>query len=32
MIDLQESDKWKIYLTIVINLISSKDAEEERVA
>ena len=32
MIDLQESDKWKIHLTIVINLISSKDAEEEREA
>ena len=31
MIDLQESDTWKIHLTSVINFISSKDAEEERV-
>ena len=31
IIDLQESDKWKIQSTIVINLISLKDAEEERV-
>ena len=30
-IDLQNSDAWKIQLTIVINFISSKDAEEERV-
>ena len=29
--DLQNSDTWKIQLTIVINFISSKDAEEERV-
>ena len=31
IIDLQESDRWKIQLTISINFISSKDAEEERV-
>ena len=30
-IDLQNSDAWKIQLTIVITFISSKDAEEERV-
>ena len=30
-IDLQESDTWKIQLSIAINFISSKDAEEERV-
>ena len=29
--DLQNSDSWKIQLTIAINFISSKDAEEERV-
>ena len=29
--DLQNSDVWKIQLTIVIKFISSKDAEEERV-
>ena len=28
--DLQESDTWKIQLTIAINFISSKHAEEER--
>ena len=31
IIDLQKSDAWKIQLTIAINFISSKDAEEERV-
>ena len=31
MIDLQNSDTWKIQLTITINFISSKDVEEERV-
>ena len=31
IIDLQESDTWKIQLTIAVNFISSKDAEEERV-
>ena len=30
LIDLQNSDEWKIQL-IAINFISSKDAEEERV-
>ena len=30
-IDLQNSDVWKIELTIAINFISSKDAEEEHV-
>ena len=29
IIDLQESDTWKIQLTIAINFISSKDAEKE---
>ena len=29
--DLQNSDTWKIQLKIVINLISSKDSEEERI-
>ena len=29
IIDLQESDRWKIHLTIEINFFSSKDAEEE---
>ena len=28
IIDLQNSDTWKIQLTIAINFISSKDAEE----
>ena len=31
IIDLQNSDTWKIQLTIAINFSSSKDAEEERV-
>ena len=31
MIDIQNSDTWKIQQTIAINFISSKDAEEERV-
>ena len=31
IIDLQNSDTWKIQLTIAINFFSSKDAEEERV-
>ena len=31
IIDLQESDTWKIQLTIEINFVSSKDPEEERV-
>ena len=31
MIDLQNFDTWKIQLTIAINFISSKDAEEEHV-
>ena len=31
IIDLQNSDTWKIQLIIVINFISSKDAQEERV-
>ena len=29
VIDLQQSDTWKSYLTIAFNFISSKDAEEE---
>ena len=29
VIDLQNSDAWKTQLTIAINFISSKDAEEE---
>ena len=29
IINLQNSDAWKIQLTIAINFISSKDAEEE---
>ena len=29
IIDLQSSDTWKIQLTIAINFVSSKDAEEE---
>ena len=31
IIDLQNSDTWKIQLTTAINFISSKDAEEEHV-
>ena len=31
IIDLQESDTWKIQLTIAINFISSKDVAEEGV-
>ena len=31
IVDLQESDTWKIQLAITINFISSKDAEEKRV-
>ena len=31
IIDLQNSDAWKIQLTIAINFISSKDSKEERV-
>ena len=31
IIDLQNSDTWKIQLIIVINFISSKDGQEERV-
>ena len=31
IINLQNSDKWEIQLTIAINFISSKDTEEERV-
>ena len=31
IINLQNSDAWKIQLTIGINFISSKDAEKERV-
>ena len=31
IIDLQESDTWKIQLTIAINFISSKDVAEKRV-
>ena len=31
IINLQNSDAWKIQLTIAINFGSSKDAEEERV-
>ena len=29
--DLQESDTWKIQLTVAISCISPKDADEERV-
>ena len=29
--NIQNSDAWKIQVTIAINFISSKDAEEERV-
>ena len=31
IMDLQNSDAWKIQLTIVIKIISSKDVAEERV-
>ena len=31
IIDLQESDTWKIQLTIIISFISPKDVDEERV-
>ena len=31
IINLQNSDTWKVQLTIAINFISSKDAEKERV-
>ena len=31
IVDLQESDTWKIQLAITINFISSKDAEEKHV-
>ena len=31
IIDLQKSDTWKIQLTVTINYISWKDAEEEHV-
>ena len=31
IIDLQNSDTWKIQLTIAITFISSKDVKEERV-
>ena len=31
IIDFQNSDTWKIQLTIAINFISSKDSEEKRV-
>ena len=31
IIDFQNSDTWKIQLTIAINFISLKDGEEERV-
>ena len=30
-IDLQNSDAWKVQLTIAVNFISSKNAQEERV-
>ena len=30
MIDLQKSGTWKVQLTIAINLISSKDVDEDR--
>ena len=32
IVDLQESDAWKIQLTIAINFIFPRDAEEKRVA
>ena len=31
IVDLQESDAWKIQLTIAINFIFPRDAEEKRV-
>ena len=31
IVDIQDSDTWKIRLTIAINFISSKDAEKERI-
>ena len=31
IINLQKSDTWKVQLTIAINFISSKDADEEQV-
>ena len=31
IIDLQNSDTWKIQLKVAINLTSLKDAEEERI-
>ena len=31
IVDLQESDAWKIQLTIAINFTFSRDAEEKRV-
>ena len=31
IIDLRNSDTWKIQLTIAINFVSSKDAKEERI-
>ena len=31
IVDLQDSDTWKIRLTIAINFISSKDAEKEHI-
>ena len=31
IINLQKSDTWKIQLTIAINILSSKDVDEERV-
>ena len=31
IIDLQNSDTWKIQLTIAINFFSSKDVEEEHI-
>ena len=31
IIDLQNSDIWKVQLTIAVNFTSSKDLEEERV-
>ena len=30
MIDLQKSGTWKVQLTIAINLISSRDVDEDR--
>ena len=31
IIDLRNSDTWKIQLTVAINFISSKDAKEEHI-